>query len=478
MARTKTTEMSTITAAQLADGDWVPVVDVSDTTMSSTGTNKKLAKSQLAEAAGVTAHLADTTDAHDASAISTTGLGPLDSPTTVQAALAATVTRADVATKIARLRAATADTTSGLSPTVTVPTANAGSTISSGVEISLFNGTASQNTLNSHGKFLIEGSPLMYRTIVGVAVGEPNYISGVTGRSIVSGYFYGQKMEWNIVTSGTEMKYRFFVDDLPLTAASVAATVTAAARYRISIDFGSAAFRKVGFMVTNSASALESIVIGPTDSWFPAAADKLRVSVLSDSFGAGTGTTNTSPDEGVWGQFARMGGYDVNLSAAGGTGFVTAGSSFNYADTTRLDRVTRTSPHVVLIQASVNDNGVATNTLTTAVQALIASLRASIPGAAIGVIGVLYPVQQAAAAATTNTTVIAAATGYADFVIDPTNDAAGAWVSGAGKSGSTTGSGNADIFLGSDGVHPTQAGHTYYGARIAHAVQASLRTYA
>lgn len=87
MARTKTTEMSTITAAQLADGDWVPVVDVSDTTMSSTGTNKKLAKSQLAEAAGVTAHLADTSDAHDASAISFSATGNI-AATDVQAAIA------------------------------------------------------------------------------------------------------------------------------------------------------------------------------------------------------------------------------------------------------------------------------------------------------------------------------------------------------------------------------------------------------
>lgn len=87
MARTKTTETSSITAAQLADGDLIPVIDVSDTTMSSTGTNKKLAKSQLAEAAGVTAHLALGTDAHDASAISFSATGNLSS-TDVQAAIA------------------------------------------------------------------------------------------------------------------------------------------------------------------------------------------------------------------------------------------------------------------------------------------------------------------------------------------------------------------------------------------------------
>jgi len=81
VARTKTTEMSTITAAQLADGDWVPVVDVSDTTMSSTGTNKKLAKSQLAEAAGVTAHAAVTSSVHGISAFGATLVDDADAAT-------------------------------------------------------------------------------------------------------------------------------------------------------------------------------------------------------------------------------------------------------------------------------------------------------------------------------------------------------------------------------------------------------------
>ena len=87
MAKRKTTELTTITAASLAAGDWFPVVDVSDTTDSPTGTNKKIAKSELAEAAGVTAHLALGTDAHDASAISFSATGNI-AATDVQAAIA------------------------------------------------------------------------------------------------------------------------------------------------------------------------------------------------------------------------------------------------------------------------------------------------------------------------------------------------------------------------------------------------------
>lgn len=86
MAKRKTTELTTITAASLAAGDWFPVVDVSDTTDSPTGTNKKLAKSELAEAAGVTAHLANGTGAHAASAIANTPAGDI-AATTVQAAI-------------------------------------------------------------------------------------------------------------------------------------------------------------------------------------------------------------------------------------------------------------------------------------------------------------------------------------------------------------------------------------------------------
>lgn len=69
MAKLKKTELAAITAGELADGDVFDVVDISDTTMSSIGTNKKITKAELVTAA-LAPHLADTDDAHDASAIS------------------------------------------------------------------------------------------------------------------------------------------------------------------------------------------------------------------------------------------------------------------------------------------------------------------------------------------------------------------------------------------------------------------------
>jgi len=69
------------------------VVDVSDTTMAVSGTNKKMTRTELITGLGVALasdlsnHLSDTADAHDASAISVTPTGAI-AATDVQAALA------------------------------------------------------------------------------------------------------------------------------------------------------------------------------------------------------------------------------------------------------------------------------------------------------------------------------------------------------------------------------------------------------
>lgn len=42
MADTKISQLTTLAAASVASGDWIPIVDVSDTSMAATGTTKKV----------------------------------------------------------------------------------------------------------------------------------------------------------------------------------------------------------------------------------------------------------------------------------------------------------------------------------------------------------------------------------------------------------------------------------------------------
>lgn len=100
MADTEIPNLTAITAANLATGDLFVVVDVSDTTQDTQGTAKIVTKGQIdtlyspaATATGLSDHLADTSDAHDASAISFAATGSI-AATDVQAAVAEVATEA------------------------------------------------------------------------------------------------------------------------------------------------------------------------------------------------------------------------------------------------------------------------------------------------------------------------------------------------------------------------------------------------
>ena len=83
MANTKISALTAIDGATLASTDLVPVVDVSDTTMAGTGTNKKLTAAELGVALAAVGGLAST------SAVAA-GYQPLDSDLTAIAALTTT----------------------------------------------------------------------------------------------------------------------------------------------------------------------------------------------------------------------------------------------------------------------------------------------------------------------------------------------------------------------------------------------------
>jgi hypothetical protein len=83
MADTKISDLTAITGSALASGDLFAVVDVSDTSMAASGTNKKITKAELdsvyatsaAITSAVSAHESDTTSVHgiaDTSALVTT----------------------------------------------------------------------------------------------------------------------------------------------------------------------------------------------------------------------------------------------------------------------------------------------------------------------------------------------------------------------------------------------------------------------
>lgn len=146
------------------------------------------------------------------------------------------------------------------------------------------------------------------------------------------------------------------------------------------------------------------------------------------------------------------------------------------------------TPDVFVIALGLNDDGNAAG-LQAEMQGLYGICRAKNPTAPIFVVGigsvpssgglVLTGGKYLDSYAAQKEGVIAAAVaamGDANLYFIPSRNAAsGSWFDGNGKVGTTTGNGNTDRLISSDGTHPNEAGHAYDAERIAQAMAATIR---
>jgi hypothetical protein len=92
---------------------------------------------------------------------------------------------------------------------------------------------------------------------------------------------------------------------------------------------------------------------------------------------------------------------------------------------------------------------------------------------------VLALLQRPFAVTAAETAIQAAVTEFNDpytAFIPCTNDTAGPWLFGTGNTVSPIGDGNADLYIGSDGSHPNDAGHSYLGRMCALGIRRAART--
>ena len=216
--------------------------------------------------------------------------------------------------------------------------------------------------------------------------------------------------------------------------------------------------------------------------WKPATPSK-RIMVFGDSISGGS-SMNTAGGAGTWfSRAARLLGYsDAWNESLGGTGYITAGSFATLGTRAPID-VIPNSPDVLIISAGYNDNGGSQPSIASAAASLYSAIKTGLPSTAIYVIGCWSPSGSPAASITNtdNTIKAAAAAASLPFISPLTGgiyNAAGtliathgAWITGTGRVGATTGSGNADTYIGTDAVHPTDVGHKYLGDRVVAAIQ-------
>lgn len=283
------------------------------------------------------------------------------------------------------------------------------------------------------------------------------------------------QLRFNFQTAGM---YRLSIDGRKLTdlMQSVGGT-TAGSTHLMTIDLGSAAPRviRLDFYTV----PFGGVYLPPGATMWSSVRRTDRFMVFGDSLSDGS-AINTGGGAGTWVHRAArlLGSNDVWDQSRGGTGYITAGSYATLANRVVTDVIAWT-PNRLVVWAGYNDNTGSQSAISTAAASLYSTIKAGLPSCEVYILGCWSPSGSPAASITNTDTALrtAAAAAGLPFISPITGgcyDASGAlvvthgaWITGTGHVGATTGSGNADGYIGTDAVHPTDAGHVYLARRIA-----------
>lgn len=262
------------------------------------------------------------------------------------------------------------------------------------------------------------------------------------------------------------------VDGQRMTSVPLSWTATGSTMY-ILADFGVRAIRK--FRVEGDQyGGFRGVNVRPTCTvWKPPGPPEITVAVVGDSVAAQTGATR--PNGGFVSSIGKLLGWnDIRAVALSGSGYVLAGASgCVFGHSSRVADTVACNPQVVIIPGSTNDLG--QSGVSAAALAAWQAYRTALPNTPI-VIGGIFPGAGGPSAALLALETLLKTTfdTWADpnsYWVPISTDPAGPWISGTGKVGSTNASGNSDIYVSSDGVHPSQAGHDFYARRWAAALR-------
>lgn len=233
-----------------------------------------------------------------------------------------------------------------------------------------------------------------------------------------------------------------FLSDSPLT------TTATTNGHRMTLTFPTAASRRIRIWNTGECGLAEVRVPTGQSITKPTSTITRRVALIGDSYINGAGTAvgevpGTLSINTFAPRLARlMGADDIIMAGIGSTGFVNGsdgGTPNPYS--TRLSAVLAMNPHVLIVNASINDGSAGTGVQAAVTNFL--STAAAVPE--IYVMGVMQAGHSSNSAAA-KTAALAAGRKYIDT---------DAFMYGTGSVSNQTGVGNRDYFMGPDNTHGT-----------------------
>lgn len=217
-----------------------------------------------------------------------------------------------------------------------------------------------------------------------------------------------------------------------------------------------------------------SVMDGVSQVWATAPAP-YSIAFTGDSISQGSGNGPFgSGNYDAARRFARMIGCDsVCNNGVGGSGFVQMSNGiYNYQASAQLFSILNPSPDVVFVAGNVNDvASYSSAQRQAAILAYLTYVRGILPNAMIVVFGpwgssLNASVALRAAEADLNTVITAFSDSNVFFIPLIARPSGQPWILGTGRTQAPTGVGNADIYVGADGVHPICMAHKEYIPRV------------
>lgn len=268
------------------------------------------------------------------------------------------------------------------------------------------------------------------------------------------------------VVTSNQHSARVWVDGEPAAASMPSGGGSGNSWRRLRITFATKAARHI--RIESVGAVYQGIeVLATARFWAAGQNPGPRVVAVGDSFTEGTGVFR--PDGWVGAMAARLGWSDVYASGLGGTGYLsTNGARGTFRSRAATDIIAH-APDIVIIAGGYNDTASSAAAVEAEAALLFAQIKAGLPNCELIVLSPWSSNNTLTSLQATRDAIFAAADGVADLTIDAITTGQ-AWIFGTGKTTSTTGDGNADFYIASDGIHPSAAGYTYLGARVANAI--------
>jgi lysophospholipase L1-like esterase len=311
---------------------------------------------------------------------------------------------------------------------------------------------------------------------------------------------------FDVFFAGSDVRATVLVDGKYMTPSTIATnlagglpgTPLSAFDTYVRFDFGSAAPRRIAFYGSASFGPC-AFAVGPTDSLQPwDRSAEPSMSVMADSYGSAT-SQNWGGSGPFWEAAALLGIPHLDNNSIGGTGYAPNNGNDDLRNPAnsfggRLAQAAITQPDLLITSGGLNDNNgaaalplyatdaAARSGFNAAVGDYFVEARRLLPEAVLVAMGPWQPNalrERAARLEMTDTIRAALATVAGPWVFldnlrggwsnsSGANATTAPWQTGTGNTGTPAGDGgNGDLYLASDGVHPTVTGCTFLARQIA-----------